>query len=176
MATKEEIAANLITLAEAVTALKNEMNKMFGELSDRLGNVELSQAGAKQQVAETFHSLTAGIEGLKTHLFSTVPPPPPSVQTALSTQNSAAVTFNIPMGQVLKALLPDVQDPDAMALALNPQDPKVLSKIEKDYAKGGNKINAIKELRSRTGLGLKDAKDAVEAWLLKNGLSASHPY
>lgn len=37
------------------------------------------------------------------------------------------------------------------------------------HAARGHKINAIKELRSMTGIGLKSAKDAVEDWLERNG-------
>lgn len=37
-----------------------------------------------------------------------------------------------------------------------------LTEAEHAIAKAGNKINAIKEVRARTGLGLKEAKDLVE--------------
>src|SRR5438105_12849623 len=38
-----------------------------------------------------------------------------------------------------------------------------------DALRGGNKIEAIRLLRDQTGMGLKEAKDAVEAW------EKSHP-
>lgn len=38
-----------------------------------------------------------------------------------------------------------------------------VSKIEIDLIKQGKKINAIKEVRQRTGMGLADAKNVVEA-------------
>lgn len=41
----------------------------------------------------------------------------------------------------------------------------------KQLAKSGNKINAIKELRTQTGCGLKEAKDAVEEYLQDMGIS-----
>jgi hypothetical protein len=40
----------------------------------------------------------------------------------------------------------------------------------KQLAKSGNKINAIKELRTQTGCGLKEAKDAVEEYLRHIGI------
>ena len=33
------------------------------------------------------------------------------------------------------------------------------------YLRSGRKIDAIKELRASTGMGLKDAKEAVEAYI-----------
>lgn len=35
---------------------------------------------------------------------------------------------------------------------------------EKDFIRQGMKIDALKSLRARTGFGLKDAKDVLEAW------------
>lgn len=40
----------------------------------------------------------------------------------------------------------------------------------KQLAKSGNKINAIKELRTQTGCGLREAKDAVEEYLRSTGI------
>jgi ribosomal protein L7/L12 len=39
-----------------------------------------------------------------------------------------------------------------------------ISKSVEDYVRAGMKINAIKELRTETALGLKEAKDVVEAF------------
>ena len=38
------------------------------------------------------------------------------------------------------------------------------NQIEIDFFKSGNKIHAIKEMRTRTGCGLKEAKDAYEKY------------
>lgn len=40
-----------------------------------------------------------------------------------------------------------------------------VSDVVKGYIKNGQKINAIKEFRTETGLGLKEAKDWVEAYV-----------
>jgi len=39
------------------------------------------------------------------------------------------------------------------------------------YARNGHKIDAIKQLRSESGLGLKEAKDAVEAWMSQQNVN-----
>jgi hypothetical protein len=44
-----------------------------------------------------------------------------------------------------------------------------------DLLRRGRKIDAIKLHRQRTGAGLKEAKDAVEALAVRNGLPASGP-
>jgi ribosomal protein L7/L12 len=50
-----------------------------------------------------------------------------------------------------------------------------LSQRVKDIAKDyGGKISAIKAYREETGAGLKDAKDAVEAWRASQGLEESY--
>ena len=50
-----------------------------------------------------------------------------------------------------------------------PKKPKTgnkyeLNENEKDFAAAGRKIDAIKSYRARTGLGLLESKQAVEAW------------
>lgn len=42
--------------------------------------------------------------------------------------------------------------------------PTPLTDEEKQLALNGNKIGAIKEIRARTGLGLRDSKDSLDAW------------
>ena len=42
--------------------------------------------------------------------------------------------------------------------------------IALDWIKKGMKINAIKEVRTHTGCGLKEAKDAVEKYMWTNNL------
>jgi hypothetical protein len=46
-----------------------------------------------------------------------------------------------------------------------------LSDTVKALAKNNRKIEAIKELRTQSGCGLKEAKDAVEAYMQKLGIS-----
>lgn len=45
-----------------------------------------------------------------------------------------------------------------------------LSQTVRSLVFSGNKINAIKELRTESGCGLKEAKDAVEAFMRKMGV------
>jgi hypothetical protein len=47
-----------------------------------------------------------------------------------------------------------------------------LNREEQDEARAGRKIPSIKLLRQRTSIGLKEAKDSVEKWLVDNG----YPY
>jgi hypothetical protein len=47
----------------------------------------------------------------------------------------------------------------------DPEDAFDLSAEERSLAAAGRKIEAIKQYRSRTNLGLKEAKDAVDAYL-----------
>ena len=54
--------------------------------------------------------------------------------------------------------------------AANPDSP-TLNYDEQCEASHGNKIHAIKMLRARTGLGLLEAKNTVEAWQRANGLA-----
>ncbi len=42
-------------------------------------------------------------------------------------------------------------------------NPNKLTLAEADLVRGGNYINAIKEVRTRTGMGLKEARDLVDA-------------
>jgi bifunctional N-acetylglucosamine-1-phosphate-uridyltransferase/glucosamine-1-phosphate-acetyltransferase GlmU-like protein len=46
----------------------------------------------------------------------------------------------------------------------------VLTDTVKTLARTNRKIEAIKELRTATGCGLKEAKDAVEAYMAKQGI------
>lgn len=45
-----------------------------------------------------------------------------------------------------------------------------LSRTVKTLALAGSKMNAIKELRTESGCGLREAKDAVEAYMRKMGV------
>ena len=65
------------------------------------------------------------------------------------------------MGLILKHLRLEYEDPTTIEGL--PEEVKTLA----DKPKG--KIEAIKLLREQTGLGLKDAKDAVEAYIAKRG-------
>jgi ribosomal protein L7/L12 len=47
-----------------------------------------------------------------------------------------------------------------------------LNREEQDEARAGRKIPSIKLLRQRTSIGLKEAKESVEKWLVDNG----YPY
>jgi large subunit ribosomal protein L7/L12 len=56
-------------------------------------------------------------------------------------------------------------DRDLVLVAAKPELPQVLADVEFDVvltAAGDKKINVIKEIRTITGLGLKEAKDLVE--------------
>lgn len=46
-----------------------------------------------------------------------------------------------------------------------------VSSVVLDYIKNGQRINAIKEFRGETGLGLKEAKDWVEAYIDHNRIN-----
>jgi ribosomal protein L7/L12 len=46
-----------------------------------------------------------------------------------------------------------------------------VSNIVKGHMQANQKINAIKEFRSESGLGLKEAKDWVEAYMSEHGMS-----
>ena len=184
MATKEDIVQSIEKLTEyvkvqtdGIVALKDTVNKLYNELNERLGSVELTQGGLKQQVTDAFFHMTSSMELLKNKLAA---PPAPSMAPAPSNSlgpsiGTAAVTLNLPLAQVLKALLPAnaTTDPDALALTINPHDPKVLSEVEKKYAMSTQKINAIKEYRARTGASLIEAKTAIEDWMTKNNVSYS---
>lgn len=50
----------------------------------------------------------------------------------------------------------------------------VVSELVLGYMKENKKINAIKEFRGESGLGLKEAKDWVEAYMQEKGLY--HPF
>ena len=45
-----------------------------------------------------------------------------------------------------------------------------VTEVVKGFMRAGQKINAIKEFRTESGLGLKEAKDWVEAYMSRNGL------
>ena len=45
-----------------------------------------------------------------------------------------------------------------------------VTEVVLDHIKSGRKINAIKEFRGESGLGLKEAKDWVEDYIAKNNL------
>ena len=49
-----------------------------------------------------------------------------------------------------------------------------VSEIVLGYMKNNQKINAIKEFRGESGLGLKEAKDWVEAYMHQHGMG--HPF
>jgi ribosomal protein L7/L12 len=49
--------------------------------------------------------------------------------------------------------------------------PTDLSTVEIDYIKAGRVINAIKEYRNRNGVGLKEAKDAIDAYRETHGIA-----
>lgn len=51
-----------------------------------------------------------------------------------------------------------------------------LTSDEAYFARSGQKIPAIKALRTRTGLGLKEAKDYVEDWMDANGVPRNQTY
>lgn len=51
-----------------------------------------------------------------------------------------------------------------------------LSELEKDLARSGRKIQAIKHHRERNNIGLLEAKNAVEAWMNKNGVYITNDY
>jgi ribosomal protein L7/L12 len=51
-------------------------------------------------------------------------------------------------------------------------DPGLTDKV-RQLARQGQKIQAIKEYRESTGASLKDAKEAVEAWMETEGISSS---
>ena len=61
---------------------------------------------------------------------------------------------------------------DQALAACGPLDSGLESEIV-SLLQGGHKIDAIKLLRERCGIGLKEAKDAVEALAAKEGLPAS---
>jgi hypothetical protein len=48
----------------------------------------------------------------------------------------------------------------------------VLTDTVKALAKTGRKLEAIKELRTQTGCGIKEGKDAVEAYMTQQGIGA----
>lgn len=62
----------------------------------------------------------------------------------------------------------------AFAEARRLADPN-LNEEEIALVRDDKKIGAIKEYRQRTGLGLREAKDAVEGWMLKNLGYANKP-
>jgi ribosomal protein L7/L12 len=65
-------------------------------------------------------------------------------------------------------LILDETSREAMRRLTNTERPTMygvtISKSVEDYVRAGMKINAIKELRTETALGLKEAKDVVEAF------------
>jgi len=81
-----------------------------------------------------------------------------------------------PRGHEIYALARDARDllimdeasREAMRRLTSTDRPKLygvtISKTVEDYVRANMKINAIKELRLETGMGLKEAKDLVEAY------------
>ena len=65
-------------------------------------------------------------------------------------------------------LILDETSREAMRRLTNSDRPTMygvtISKSVEDYVRAGMKINAIKEMRTETALGLKEAKDVVEAF------------
>lgn len=61
-----------------------------------------------------------------------------------------------------KAAVPASPDPRREALLRSPLDPVLVKRVI-DLCTSGKKIQAIKELREATGLGLREAKDLVDA-------------
>lgn len=46
-----------------------------------------------------------------------------------------------------------------------PTDPMLPTAVEIEYMRNFNRIQAIKELRMRTGLGLREAKEITDMWM-----------
>lgn len=57
----------------------------------------------------------------------------------------------------------------APTLALNEREQQLAQGLIKDSAGYTGKISAIKAVRERTGLGLKDSKDLVDAYMAQGG-------
>jgi hypothetical protein len=139
MATKEQIASNLNSLTLAINSMGKALStqlehltKLVDDVNARLGDVELTQSGLKQQSSDAFFGMTQLMEAMKLKMNTALAAPSaPAAYGPTQPSGAASVTFNIPMGQVLKALMPDDKDPDAIALAVNPGDPSVLSPEEK---------------------------------------------
>lgn len=185
MATKEPdpILQDLLDkqtyLNENLTGQLAHQGTLIAKLTDLLYELKSELASVKQMAGDTLE-MTAFLHTNYKLNANAKPPKEPESMVTLTVPMSKAVSMFAPqaMMQTMNGSLTAAQmvGDDAAKLMANPHDPSVLSEIEKNYAKGGNKINAIKEMRSRTGLGLKEAKDAVEAWMLKNlGYSTNQP-
>lgn len=168
-------------LKEQVESLKetNELlsqklahtNHTLGEILEKVGKAESNSQTAKESIYKQGYDLSE-MKLLLQNLVSKQAAPAPESMVTLTVPMSKAVSMFAPSSQMQTAngTLPASQlvGADAAKLMANPTDTTVLSDLEKDYCKKNQKINAIKEFRSRTGVGLKEAKDVVDAWMAVN--------
>lgn len=84
-----------------------------------------------------------------------------------------ALTESVAKGEfgIARALLSNIEGL-ASLIHTAPLEPDELTAKEAEYARAGQKIQAIKEVRSRPGFrwGLKEARDLVFAWGRKHGI------
>lgn len=142
------------------------MDTLVSNVHTRLGALENQMMFNKEAIASL----------AKIQAQQKLPPAEPEVTLTVPLSQAAQILSppsSEPHGYPVSAYLGEgIIDSDTAKLLKNPKDPTALSAAEKASASilpsGGNiggKINAIKLYRERTGLGLKEAKDAVEAWL-----------
>jgi hypothetical protein len=193
----EELSA----LLKALTGVVSGMSDALGAMKFQLQHLDAQVQGqgtklAELQVQLAKMSVNTIIDDKLTDIYENtttiisnlaaikptpapVPQPEPQVTITLPMSKAVAMMAPTPMapsgGWIDPAFADDVENAqDEAKLAINPADPTVLTHSEKAHAKVGHKIPAIKELRARTGLGLKEAKDTIEGWLIKKNLIDPH--
>jgi len=161
--------ATLVATVEALTEKVGKLGFQLQHMDTLVSNVHSRMGTLENQLAFNKEAILSLAKSYQQHQQKSGDP---------------EVTLTLPLSQIAK-LLPDkidsvsvafgdgIIDKDTAVLLKNPKDPSVLSAQEKQAALtkfdsgnlNGGKINAIKMMRTRTGLSLKEAKDRIEEWL-----------
>lgn len=167
-----EHIAKLASLNEKLSGQLLHQSTQLNELVTKMNNMEAELTQAKKEV----FNLKWLLEHPVTPPSAPAPAPEPQVTFTMPMSKAASMLAPSAIMQVGSGSLTAAQmiGSDAAKLLVNPHDSTVLSEVEKNYAKSGQKINAIKEFRARTGSGLKEAKDAVENWMAANNVPGAH--
>lgn len=170
-----ETLASLTKAIEANTELVAKYGFQLQHMDTLLSNVHSRMGLVENQLAFNKEALAALA---KTQVQAKATEPEVTLTLPLS---QAQALLQGPPSSVSAYLGDGIIDKDTAILLKNPKDPTVLSAQEKHAAltayspenPTGGKIGAIKLLRARTGLGLKEAKDKVEEWLAAHSVGVA---
>ncbi len=81
--------------------------------------------------------------------------------------NAVAAVIPTQLGDMVRDCVQDIAEASRVSATVNVNSDGVimLSEVEKAYVRSGQKIPCIKEIRTRLGLGLLEAKNLAEYWI-----------